>query len=170
MSIKNIVFTLLIAISATLAVVWVVKYLPLPGLGAASVDEETVAVVATINKQPQDLIGKITTTEYLEEVLNSKDPIVLKFYAPWCGACKLAEQMYPEVAQEFDGKVKFYAIDVTNQDLMKAVESKGVAKEPIQAIPTFVYKHEKEGIHEQTRGLMNPDEMKQHVKKTLKVE
>jgi len=169
METKNIIFALLLAISGTLGIVWVVRHLPLPGLGKSAVDEETAAVIAHIDTNDHDLIGNITDENYLEAVLKQDSPIVLKFYAPWCGACKMADQMYPGLAQAFKDDVKFYSVDVTNQDVMKAIEKKGISKKAIQAIPTFVYKHEKNDVHDQTVGLMNPDEMKEHIKKTFKI-
>lgn len=170
MKTKNIVFILLLAVCGTLSIVWVVKYLPLPGLGKGPFKEEAAAVIASIEDQRDgDLVTEITNQEYLKDVLDEKGPIVLKFYSPFCGACKLADQMYPGIADTFKDNVKFYSINVSNQDLMKHAEESGILKDGIQFIPAFIYKHHNDDVHEKTVGLMTPEDMKAYIEKTFKL-
>ena len=74
---------------------------------------------------------KITSENYEEEVLNSKEKVLIDFYADWCGPCKMMAPVVEEVAEELAGKIKVGKVNVDeNQDL--AMEY------GVMSIPTLV--------------------------------
>src|SRR3984957_20963254 len=55
---------------------------------------------------------EITDTNFESEVLKSEVPVLIDFWAPWCGPCKAIAPSIDELATEYDGKVKFVKINV----------------------------------------------------------
>ena len=54
----------------------------------------------------------ITDNNFEEEVINSDLPVLIDFWAAWCGPCRMVEPIVEEIATEYDGKVKIGKLDV----------------------------------------------------------
>ncbi len=74
---------------------------------------------------------KITTENFEKEVLNSEVPVLVDFFATWCGPCKMMSPIVEELAKEMKGKAKVYKVD-TDEEQNLAI------KYGIMSIPTFI--------------------------------
>lgn len=73
----------------------------------------------------------ITSKNFEQEVSKSEIPVLLDFWASWCGPCKMLSPIVDEVAEEVNGKVKVGKINVDEeQELARAFN--------IMTIPTLV--------------------------------
>ncbi|MBE5868938.1 MAG: thioredoxin [Lachnospiraceae bacterium] len=75
---------------------------------------------------------KFTTANFEKEVLESEVPVVVDFYADWCGPCKMMGPVVDKLAQAFEGKVKIGKVNV-DEDVAIA------QKYRVASIPTFVF-------------------------------
>lgn len=54
----------------------------------------------------------VTDTTFKEEVLDSKVPVLVDFWAAWCSPCKMIAPIVEALAQEYDGQIKVAKVDV----------------------------------------------------------
>ena len=74
---------------------------------------------------------ELTSANFTEEVLQSGTPVLIDFWAPWCGPCKLMAPVVEEVALDLAGKVKVGKVNVDDHgDLAQQYN--------ILSIPTFM--------------------------------
>ena len=94
---------------------------------------------------------KLSSENFKEEVLNSEKPVLVDFYADWCGPCNAMAPVIEELAKELEGKAKVGKINVDeNSDI--AVES------IVMSIPTLiVFKNGKE--EKRLVGLRDKEEL-----------
>jgi thioredoxin 1 len=74
----------------------------------------------------------VTDSTFDEEVIKSDKPVVVDFWATWCGPCKMIAPILEEIATEYDGKVKIAKIDVD-------ANGKVASQFGIMSIPTLLF-------------------------------
>ncbi len=76
-------------------------------------------------------VVKITADNFEEEVINSKIPVLIDFWATWCGPCQMQGPVVDEVADEFAGKLKVGKINVDEEGSL-------AQKYSVMSIPTLI--------------------------------
>lgn len=77
-------------------------------------------------------IVHMTDAEFEEKVLNSPIPVVVDFWAEWCGPCRMVAPILEELAEECGEQVVIAKMDVDDQ-------RETPAKFGVQAIPTMIF-------------------------------
>ena len=73
----------------------------------------------------------LTHKNFEEEVLRSQLPVLVDFYADWCGPCRMLSPVMEEIAQEFAGKIKVCRVNADE-------ETKLAARYRVNALPTVI--------------------------------
>lgn len=156
-----------IAVLITLGLIALVRFLPVPGLMDMFIKNQSTqqdgSDFMTTGTQGQ-LVTELSSVNQVKKLTQSDDKMLFKFYSSWCGACMAAKTVYPSLAQQFKGQVSFYAINVDDSDIVKAMESEGFLSEQIVAIPTFVF-YEKGSVKSSTRGFGGKEQLAAKIKK-----
>jgi len=74
---------------------------------------------------------EVTDTSFESEVLKSQTPVLVDFWAPWCGPCRMVAPVVEELSHEYEGKVKFVKLN-TDENVATA------SRYGIRSIPTLL--------------------------------
>jgi thioredoxin 1 len=74
----------------------------------------------------------LTDDTFQAEVLDSSQPVLVDFWAPWCGPCRLVSPIIEALAAEFDGRVKVAKLNTDQYDLI-------ATEYQVHAIPTLLF-------------------------------
>ncbi len=77
------------------------------------------------------LIVALTHENFAQNVLQSPTPVLVDFWAEWCGPCKMIAPLLDELADEYDGKAKIGKVNIDEQQAL-------ATQYGIRAIPTLL--------------------------------
>ncbi len=102
---------------------------------------------------------EVTDAEFEQEVLNADLPVLVDFWAEWCGPCRIVSPMVEELAEEYDGKIKFVKLDT-------AENFDTTARFGIMSIPTLLVFKGGQQV-DQIVGAQPKRELKRHLDEVL---
>jgi thioredoxin 1 len=102
---------------------------------------------------------QLTDASFKKEVLESRLPVLVDFWAPWCAPCKMIASFLEELAKDFEGKLKFAKLNVDDN-------SKVASHYGIMSIPTIIFFQEGK-IMEQVVGALSKSELKKKIELAL---
>ena len=91
----------------------------------------------------------VTDEAFEKTVINSDLPVIVDFWAPWCGPCKMVAPTLDKIAKEFAGKVIVAKVNTDN-------DSEWANKFGVQGIPTMLFMADGKVIHQQVGALPEP--------------
>ena len=75
---------------------------------------------------------EINETSFESQVLQAREPVLVDFWAPWCGPCRMLAPLLDQIAREQAGKVKIVKVNVDENPAL-------AGRFGVQSIPTLLY-------------------------------
>ena len=105
------------------------------------------------------MIKEVNDKNFDEEIVNSDDIVVVDFWAPWYGPCKMLSPVMEELAKEMGSKVKFAKINVDESPVISS-------KYKVSSIPTVMV-FNKESVKETMVGFRPKADLKKIIENHL---
>ena len=100
-----------------------------------------------------------TDTNFRQEVLESDLPVLVDFWATWCGPCRMVGPIVEELAKEYENVIKIGKLNVDDN-------SKTATRYGIMSIPTLIF-FKNGRVMEQVVGALNKAELKKRIEANL---
>ena len=104
-------------------------------------------------------VENLTRENFEKEALGSKVPIIIDFYADWCGPCKMLKPIFEKVSEDFKGRLLFKRLDTESEELI-------AMRFGIQGIPALVVMDGKKEVG-RIVGYMGEEQLKSKINEIL---
>ena len=101
-------------------------------------------------------IKVITEADFNSEVAEAGKPVVLDFFATWCGPCKKLSPRLDEVAGEFESKIKFVSVNIDHAPSL-------ASRFNVQSIPTLLFIGPTGNVVDTSVGLLSEEDLRERV-------
>jgi len=104
-------------------------------------------------------IVKLSSENFQEEVMGSSLPVLVDFYAEWCGPCKMISPVIDELAKAYEGKIKVAKLDIDQAG--DIASSHGV-----MSIPTIIFFKNSKKVEKKT-GALDKEQLEELIQKVI---
>ena len=101
----------------------------------------------------------ITDSNFKKEVLESDIPVIVDFWATWCGPCKMIAPLFEDLAKEFEKKLKFAKLNIEEG-------ARTATRYGVMSVPTLIF-FQKGKIIDQVVGALTKAELKRKIEEHL---
>ena len=101
----------------------------------------------------------LTDANFKSEVLQSKTPVLVDFWAEWCGPCRMIGPIVDELAKEYTGKIKVGKVNVDEAQSL-------AVRFNVMSIPTLIFFKNGEAV-DQIIGAMPKEELAEKINENL---
>jgi thioredoxin 1 len=111
------------------------------------------------NRKMIDKPIHVTDAEFEERVLNSDLPVIVDFWAPWCGPCRMIAPLLEKIANDYAGQVVVAKVN-TDENPQRAMDYR------VQGIPTLLFVHNGQ-VHREQVGVVPETHLRELVEDLL---
>lgn len=104
-------------------------------------------------------VQHFTDNNFKKEVLEAETPVLVDFWAPWCGPCKMIGPIIEEFAKEYEKKIKIGKINIDE-------DTKIATQFGIMSIPTLIFFKKGKAV-DQLVGALNKHDLKKKIEEVL---
>lgn len=105
-------------------------------------------------------IVNVASNNYSHEVENSNIPVLVDFWAPWCGPCRAVAPILDQLANKYDGKIKIGKVNVDEEPALSS-------KFRVMSIPTLILFKDGRALHQMV-GLRSVEELEKMIENAIK--
>lgn len=104
-------------------------------------------------------IVNLSSENFDEEVINSDLPVLVDFYAEWCGPCKMIAPIIDEAAENYAGKLKVAKLNIDEAQELAGTHG-------VMSIPTIIFFKNGEKVEENT-GALDKEQLDELIQKII---